>query len=199
MKKMSCKSLSSFLDTLSNCPLFNESRSSFLIEFISRLHFVGLLWCHDAYVAAAAIAIQFKPRHTISVLSAVDKRATPNRNAPNCIAPNRTARWKHAITQTTEFCDLKWQCCHCDTWKNKDILRFRIMWPKRSRNHVILCWKSEYGCSTVLLWTHSLLTSFNSEGHDQTFPCKVSLLTFYLQQPPLTLGNTVWLTCLHQT
>ena len=42
----------------------------FFLGFISRPHCVGLLWGHDAYVAATAIAIRLKPHPTIRVLSA---------------------------------------------------------------------------------------------------------------------------------
>ena len=47
----------------------------FFLGFNSRLHCVGLLGGHDAYIAAAAIAIRLKPRPTIRVPSAVETRA----------------------------------------------------------------------------------------------------------------------------
>ena len=45
------------------------------VQFISMIHCVALLWCHNTYVAAAAIAIRLKPRPTIRVLSVVETRA----------------------------------------------------------------------------------------------------------------------------
>ena len=43
------------------CPL---CRILFFLGFISKLQCVGLLRGHDAYIAAAAIAIRLKPRPT---------------------------------------------------------------------------------------------------------------------------------------
>ena len=59
--KISRKCLPSFLDVLHCCSLYIVCVLRFH-GFISRLHFVALLWDHNAYVAAVAIAVRIKPR-----------------------------------------------------------------------------------------------------------------------------------------
>ena len=73
LKKMTRKCLPPFLVVLHCCSLFIVH--SFFLGFISRLHGVGLLWGHDAYVAATAIVLQLKPCLTIRALAAVETRA----------------------------------------------------------------------------------------------------------------------------
>ena len=77
----------------------------FFLGFISRPHCVGLLWDHDAYVAAVAIAVRLRPRPTIRVLWAVETQAVtelgytaPSLLGWGVLGPKRIRLWKCAIT-----------------------------------------------------------------------------------------------------
>ena len=101
LKKMLHKSLpSSYNVTLCSLCTF-----LFFLGFISRQHCVWLLWDHDAYVAAAAIAIRLKPHPTIRVLSAVETQVItePGYTAYSLLGwgvlgPKLTHRWKRGTT-----------------------------------------------------------------------------------------------------
>ena len=75
--------------------------SFFILGFISRLHCVWLLWDHDAYVVAVAIAVWFKPRPTIRVLEtrAVTELGytAPSLLSWGVLGPKGTHQWKRAI------------------------------------------------------------------------------------------------------
>ena len=75
----------------------------FCLGLNSWLTCVGLLWDHNAYVAAVAIAVGLKPRPTIRVLAAVETRAltelgytAPSLLRWGVLGPKRTRQWKCA-------------------------------------------------------------------------------------------------------
>ena len=81
LKKMLRKTLPSFLDVLhccSCCLIAFYFFLGFIMDLLLWLHCVGLLWGHDAYVAAVAIAIRLKPSKNNTIIFLLEMRDTPN-------------------------------------------------------------------------------------------------------------------------
>jgi hypothetical protein len=99
----------------------------FFVGFISRLHCVGLLWDHDAYVAAEAIAIRPKPCPTTRVLSTVETWAvtelvytTPSLLVWGVMGPKRTRRWNRGVRPTAWSPVFLEMTCPCGPGSKKD-------------------------------------------------------------------------------